>query len=335
MAERTLGDSLASALAAFDPQKAVPQRKAPANEAHWRQQLGNQGQITKPDTTLGDVLGSALTGAGKKLGMDERRARHVAKRATSFLNDATPVGNATGAEEGGREFKRGLTRGDLKQAAVGAAVFGLNMLPYASKAAKPARNALMDLMTDESGAIRAWHGSTEPFQKWFGGSRAVDAKGAPLTVYHGTTRDFDTFDPAQVGQNWGKDKEGYFFTTESRHSISPADGQLEANYGATEYALGDGGNIVPAYLSLKNPYTVEHWANDMNAPLDDLLKEIKDGGGIRAFDFSREELMRNAKAKGHDGIILDDLYVAFEPTQIKSATGNRGTYDPLDPRITR
>jgi hypothetical protein len=28
-------------------------------------------------------------------------------------------------------------------------------------------------------------------------------------------------------------------------------------------------------------------------------------------------------------------YIVFEPTQIKSATGNRGTFDPADPDIRR
>ena len=38
-------------------------------------------------------------------------------------------------------------------------------------------------------------------------------------------------------------------------------------------------------------------------------------------------------AEGYDGVKLDNDYIVFEPTQIKSATGNRGTYDPADPSI--
>src|SRR5699024_5796966 len=41
--------------------------------------------------------------------------------------------------------------------------------------------------------------------------------------------------------------------------------------------------------------------------------------------------------EGHDGIIFQsegaNEYVAFEPTQIKSAIGNRGTFDPANPDI--
>ena len=41
---------------------------------------------------------------------------------------------------------------------------------------------------------------------------------------------------------------------------------------------------------------------------------------------------------GHDGIVIkgrgfNNEYVAFNPEQIKSAIGNRGTFDPHDPRI--
>ena len=43
---------------------------------------------------------------------------------------------------------------------------------------------------------------------------------------------------------------------------------------------------------------------------------------------------------GHDGVVqikpdgtIGDV-VTFSPTQIKSATGNRGTWDPNDPNIT-
>jgi hypothetical protein len=57
-----------------------------------------------------------------------------------------------------------------------------------------------------------------------------------------------------------------------------------------------------------------------------------------AADDFREKLIR----AGHDGVILDygtpdggKEVVAFHPTQIKSATGNQGTFDPSDPDITK
>lgn len=38
-------------------------------------------------------------------------------------------------------------------------------------------------------------------------------------------------------------------------------------------------------------------------------------------------------AEGYDGIQLDDDYIVFSPEQIKSAVGNRGTFEPASPNI--
>jgi hypothetical protein len=161
----TLGDALAEVFSRYDPQRVVPKMGKPTNEDLWRARLSGQGSITKAPTTLGSILGDALSGAARKAGLSERQAQRVSKRAMAFAGDATPVGNALMAEEGGKQVKRGLTQGDLKQAAIGAGVLGLSMLPFAGKARKP----LNSLMYDESGAIR----------------------------YHGTTEIFDQFDPAK------------------------------------------------------------------------------------------------------------------------------------------
>jgi hypothetical protein len=48
------------------------------------------------------------------------------------------------------------------------------------------------------------------------------------------------------------------------------------------------------------------------------------------------------EGRGYDSVIATDdfsdkpiEFVAFKPTQIKSAIGNRGTYDPNDPDISK
>lgn len=54
-----------------------------------------------------------------------------------------------------------------------------------------------------------------------------------------------------------------------------------------------------------------------------------------------ESYRRHLISKGHDGIKYKNeieggtSWVAFDPRQIKSATGNRGTFDPNDPDITK
>lgn len=79
---------------------------------------------------------------------------------------------------------------------------------------------------------------------------------------------------------------------------------------------------------------------------EDLYDLTDDQGRSTGAEFIRDVW----KEMGFDGVIInarerfpgmDELddnthhYIVFEPTQVKSATGNKGTFNPLDPRITR
>jgi len=97
--------------------------------------------------------------------------------------------------------------------------------------------------------------------------------------------------------------------------------------GATREDASVGANIVNTHLSIKNP------------------KEIDFKGGRLSAAKDMDALIDQAKKDGHDGLILKNLedspkmgipsnqYVVFEPTQIKSATGNSGKFDPKNPNI--
>ena len=52
-----------------------------------------------------------------------------------------------------------------------------------------------------------------PLQKWFKGSKIVDAQGNPLKVYHGTNQSFDTFDAERGGDSTHANsaQEGFWF----------------------------------------------------------------------------------------------------------------------------
>lgn len=158
---------------------------------------------------------------------------------------------------------------------------------------------------------------TEAFKRWFGDSKVVDENGRPLVVYHGTNADFSAFDPsAQGSSGQGSGEPGFFF------EASPDN--------AGRYTRqGGGGNVMPVYLSLKNPLIVER----TNAKYD------YDGSYNRV---AFANFIDDALEAGHDGVIFRDVldrgkrstqYVAFRPEQIKSATGNRGTFDPANPSI--
>ena len=96
-------------------------------------------------------------------------------------------------------------------------------------------------------------------------------------MYHGTNAEFDTFDI-------NKAFDGAFYFSPNK-----------------EYAKGYG-NIMPTYLSLKNPTTT-----------------------IPASRVQKEEFLK----QGFDGVAYKDtlgleIFAAFNPNQIKS-TSNRGT----------
>ena len=96
------------------------------------------------------------------------------------------------------------------------------------------------------------------------------------------------------------------------------------------HTLAKGGKLFEVFLSLQNP-----------------LIHDQENSEFRDTQFS--VLVERAKANRHDGLIIRntedpalegddydpqaDIYVAFAPTQIKSATENNGDFDPTNPDI--
>ncbi|GAF78167.1 unnamed protein product, partial [marine sediment metagenome] len=155
------------------------------------------------------------------------------------------------------------------------------------------------------------------FKAWFGDSKVVDGEGKPLAVYHGTPAGgFGEFSHSGVSHTKSPEaKEGYYFHP---------DPEFAQGYTAEEAHLfpdkpgvkKPASAMLRVYVSIKKPYM--HDAS-------------------RAVDL---KTMRKAKRAGHDGIISqsrgDEVpfeVIAFSPNQIKSATGNRGTFDPKNPDI--
>lgn len=163
---------------------------------------------------------------------------------------------------------------------------------------------------------------TQQFKRWFGdwqnhpenASKVVNEDGTPKVVYHGTGSDFNAFDPLRQGENYPQGEGGFFFTT-SRKSAE--------NYAALHDKDGKG-RVVEAYLSIRNPYEVTAYGDYVQAPAE-------------KYDDHRSEYLNEAERQGCDGIIVkgekSTLYVVFDPTQIKSATDNIGTFDRENPDI--
>ncbi len=146
--------------------------------------------------------------------------------------------------------------------------------------------------------------STPAFQNWFGESQAVDAAGKPLRVFHGTGGDFSVFSRARAGATTGAANTGmgFFFTDNA---------EVAGNYARM---ARDAQAVMPTYLSVQNPLRLEA-KNMMEADrlLLSGLKPENDGAIIKV-------AMRDGGTQ--------TVYMVREPGQIKSATGNRGTFDP-------
>ena len=173
------------------------------------------------------------------------------------------------------------------------------------------------------------------FRRFFGNSKATDEYGEPMRFYHATANDFSAFKPG------GDDPE----MSGSAIWLSPyADYQpAYHNVGARGGGFREGARVLPLYARMQNPLTLDDpdmlsWAREVFA------------GGSSAFPrMLPQNWVDDIRSEGYDSIIYkskplkdvsgkeypSDESMVFEPTQIKSATGNRGTYDPDDPDIRK
>jgi hypothetical protein len=116
---------------------------------------------------------------------------------------------------------------------------------------------------------------TPEFKKWFGDSKVVDRAGNPLVVYHGTTNDFDAFDPAKANIEGAMGAGFYFSNTPEEVAVNyAAEGPdlrariehmadymssgedityEEAKEIARERLSQERPNTMPVYLSMQNP----------------------------------------------------------------------------------
>lgn len=161
------------------------------------------------------------------------------------------------------------------------------------------------------------------FWKWFADSRVVDEKGRPLVVYHGSPEkglnviDVDRADP------------GAWFTTDIRY--------------AAEYS-GANGEIYKTYLKAEKPIVVtfDETPNGKLIPMvDNEIFGRKEDDGIQHYKDNYSLVNAAHRIKYIDAVHFPEgnfseageTWVVFSPTQIKSATGNAGTFNPSNPDI--
>ena len=194
------------------------------------------------------------------------------------------------------------------------------------------------------------------FWQWFGDSKVVDSDGKPLVMYHGTNRStngqpFESFDA--YGSNYGLFGQGSYFTD------NPS---VASSY--TSKGKGDTPTVYPVYLKVASPIDMDKKANksawqeqfpastdyheggDTNESWYRAAEDSLRDEGLPRYE-GAEIIQDGIRSMGYDGIthigggrirensVEHRVFIIFEPEQVKSAIGNRGTFDPNDSRIHR
>lgn len=178
------------------------------------------------------------------------------------------------------------------------------------------------------------------FWNWFGRSEAVDAKGRPLVFFHGTggnVSQFKTMIPTKntgmFGDSYDAKRAGLFFTVDTKMS--------------NHFADRSGGNVMPVYLKMENPadftknlYQVEQALESAGYNIR-MLTSVQYQWELFDEEFGGPDLVAALKKSGYDSAIIWDnepvengkefkSYVVFSGAQVKSAVGNKGTYNQSD-----
>lgn len=175
---------------------------------------------------------------------------------------------------------------------------------------------------------------SQQFKDWFGdwqnnpetASKVVDENGEPLVMYHGTlTKGIHEFKKEYIGSRFAFDEVGFFFI--DRKSIAE-------DYASSEFDSNKKGEEIPTYLNIRNPL----YFDKSYAIKNGYGNVFRDKDAIDVWDAYQGAILDEVSEKSNcDGIIVDDgvskMAVAFEPTQIKSATDNIGTFDVNNPDI--
>ncbi|MGO4801025.1 LPD23 domain-containing protein [Pseudomonas sp. W22_MBD1_FP4] len=164
------------------------------------------------------------------------------------------------------------------------------------------------------------------FKRWFGQSKLLDADGAPQVLYHGTNQDFSAFEESSINSRFPYSF-GFHFTGSREEASVYADSVTNGAIGfnpASQFAKPpmDGGNVMPVYIRAENPLIITTEFVSASIEADINRKQI----------IESLEAARTAGAP-YDSVIInraagDNLNViVFDPRQIKSATGNAGSFD--------
>ena len=173
---------------------------------------------------------------------------------------------------------------------------------------------------DPTGQFKYAPEANANLKKWFGGSEVVDERGEPLVVYTGTSKDTD-FKAFKIPKN------GAWFVADpaeaSQYAVDNDSQNLKYDPDTRRYReVNTASRVMPVFLSIKNPATLSE--ADSNA-----MRYASNYRKVQGQIFDR------LRAQGYDGVNMGNgvWVVIGSPTQIKSAIGNTGAFDPANPDI--
>lgn len=186
---------------------------------------------------------------------------------------------------------------------------------------------------------------TPAFRDWFNDSKVVDASGKPVVVYHATNNDFSAF---EIGRK-----------TKNHTTFGDIETERQAIFASPDISFSEefirgqsGANIMPFYMAVKAPAELRY------GPDAKTISDIINNSALKRNDFYNMattdmwqlfdddfgmQVVDALKKVGYDGAVMHELdkarnkecevWVAFEPTQMKSVMGNCGAFSPTNPNI--
>lgn len=128
--------------------------------------------------------------------------------------------------------------------------------------------------------------TNENFRRWFDGSKVVNPDGSPRVMFHGTTGDIAAFDPEKI---------------KAVDTDAPFNGFWFSGDRETSPAFRDPTNIMPVYLSIKNPAPWQIWRKVAKETVAD-NRQSKIGERSRSVN---DEVRHRLADLGYDGILFN------------------------------
>ena len=175
--------------------------------------------------------------------------------------------------------------------------------------------------------------TTDAFRRWFGHSKIVNRNGSPKVLYHGTNKaGFTAFSAEKIDAH----HPGFFLADDAKLAQTYA-GSAQFDPFAVDSPIG----IYRVFVKMERPFVYDAEGADWDRiPWDEDT-------------VNTDHIGKYAKERGYDGVIIQNVvdigslasaayveegkpsnvYIVFDPKNIKSAAYNEGTFDSTDADI--